>query len=1262
MNGSRSAPPRHGDRSSLDALNRTIEGLEARIQGLMAGAGRSAAAEQKAEGNLAYGQRKQAVGEQRTTRDDIGTLQQIRERQRVLEQSGYAAQRSPVRPETRQPAPTVETPHSKDGRYATPVRRETVREAMASAATRRQQAPATHDLTDALAIMKRDIADGVSREMRALREEIRSIKTEAEESRFAQNVQSDLARLAEGIDQLAVHAMPETKGLRSEFEELRAVMDGLAREASLKQMQSQWTGIEERIHEADASALKEELVTLAYRVDDIRNQLGLMAESPVIRGLEQKLLNLAGMMEKLGARMQPGDTEFADHFGMLDQRLDEISRAIAANSRGASAADDAVFQRLDGRLSALFEHVEALSHSAADTRATDDLSLRLELLAGKIEELAGEQATTRLEERVEQLTAMIQELQAPGQQAELADILAEISHKIDALDRSHAVDGVREKLDHLASRLDEIALQPVAQDIGGEAAIMRLEDRLVDIAAKLDEASAAPRNNDEALRGLESQIAHLSTLISQPGTGSAPAAWPVDFDERMATIEGYMATSDEYIVEAARQAAEAVVEAYARNLSSGSINSGADIAALSGLAEDLKHLEDLTRGSETRTHQTFEALHDTLVQIADRLDRLEGQISGDARPIRSETVERAPMFASAAPAPRETAAMAAPALSTALAEQMARADVGDTDARLKETSAIGSTMGDYIPENAQHDDGEDDIEVAAETPRKTGLLAGLTRRFRSAPKADAPAPARTVVEPAPSIDPSDVLPPERENDLLEPGSGAPDVKKILERVRASQAAGEFDREKAGERADYIAAARRAAKAAAQEADPSQLGSMGKTQGNPGKGKGGKSGSTFFQHRRPILMAVGAVLLALMAMPLIKTVTTGTRAPQVASVESTANPARPADEVARAPEAAPAPVAEAPAADVARQDPNTVDNGPAGLPPAEDTASQARTEDTAAADPVVTPPVAHEPAAEAPSETAAAEQPLGPITVPIGIEPASLVDAATAGDANALFEIGARFTDGRGVQADPAEAAKWYRLAADRGLPPAQYRLGNLLEKGTGIERNLDEAMTYYRQAAEAGNASAMHNLAVLYASGAAGQPDYAAAVEWFRNAADLGVADSQFNLAILYARGNGAAQDLEESYKWFGVAAKGGDTDAAAKRDEVAKAMRKEQLDSARGKLDTWAAKPLDPQANAVNLPEEWASGAKLTTASVDMTKAIRNIQAILNKNGFDAGTPDGKMGQKTTAAIKAFQSSIGQEPSGKVNDALVRELLARNS
>jgi localization factor PodJL len=61
------------------------------------------------------------------------------------------------------------------------------------------------------------------------------------------------------------------------------------------------------------------------------------------------------------------------------------------------------------------------------------------------------------------------------------------------------------------------------------------------------------------------------------------------------------------------------------------------------------------------------------------------------------------------------------------------------------------------------------------------------------------------------------------------------------------------------------------------------------------------------------------------------------------------------------------------------------------------------------------------------------------------------------------------------------------------------------------------------------------------------------------------------------------------------------------------------------------------------------------------MSKAIRNIQAILNNNGFDAGPPDGVMGKKTVSAIKEFQASIGMAATGEIDDRLVQELLARN-
>jgi len=272
-----------------------------------------------------------------------------------------------------------------------------------------------------------------------------------------------------------------------------------------------------------------------------------------------------------------------------------------------------------------------------------------------------------------------------------------------------------------------------------------------------------------------------------------------------------------------------------------------------------------------------------------------------------------------------------------------------------------------------------------------------------------------------------------------------------------------------------------------------------------------------------------------------------------------------------------------------------------------------------------------------------------------------VTAAKGGDPLAFYEIGARFSEGRSVPENMAEAAKWYQRAADAGVVPAQYRLASMYEKGMGLTRDASKAKALYLAAAGQGNASAMHNLAVMLASGRDASPDFAEATKWFAKAAELGIRDSQFNLAVLYARGNGVPQDLTESYKWFSAAAREGDMDAAAKRDEVAKAMKPEQLESAKAKADAWKVQPVDAKANTVDVPDAWVGPAN-KTASVDMTKAVRNIQAILNNNGFDAGKPDGQMGKKTVAAIKAFQKSVGQEPTGEITEQLVKELLKRNS
>ena len=233
-------------------------------------------------------------------------------------------------------------------------------------------------------------------------------------------------------------------------------------------------------------------------------------------------------------------------------------------------------------------------------------------------------------------------------------------------------------------------------------------------------------------------------------------------------------------------------------------------------------------------------------------------------------------------------------------------------------------------------------------------------------------------------------------------------------------------------------------------------------------------------------------------------------------------------------------------------------------------------------------------------------------LPLTIGGPALRLAALAGDPSAAYEVAVRFAEGRLVPANNEEAARWFEIAAKKGLAPAEFRLGALYEKGLGVQKSLATARDLYRAAAEKGHGKAMHNLAVLYAEGADGNPDYRTAAQWFRKAADRGIADSQYNLAILYARGVGVEQNLGESYKWFFLAAKEGDQDAARKRDEIASRLDQQSLEAARAAADKW--KPLPQPADAVTVKGAWDAPANGTpppkpkphSAKVSMPDAAR--------------------------------------------------------
>jgi localization factor PodJL len=578
--------------------------------------------------------------------------------------------------------------------------------------------------------------------------------------------------------------------------------------------------------------------------------------------------------------------------------------------------------------------------------------------------------------------------------------------------------------------------------------------------------------------------------------------------------------------------AERVARTVAADLASTLPHASVDVSALK---QDLETLHANQSESEQRTHETLEAVHDTLERLVERLTMVETDVRADERPGSVRAEER--------PAPAAPFA-AMPAL-------------------VPEPAAAMPPMPRPAPPT--HAQRGERTPIAPDLPADTPLEPGSTGRGRSA----------------------------------------------AERIAASEAAlGPLKREgtEVAGKANFIAAARRAAQAAANEGGMAdgQRTEEHKENETPTS----LIGRFLANRRRALVLGVSALLVLYGAMQIVGMMGGAGEAPRPTS--SQAQPPQPTK--LAAPAIAPA-VPSAPAPAIA----------PPPAAPAAQTAAEALVAPTPTASLIA--PMAVTTRALPATQPAPASEPTGSVKPPLDIAPvaapavtpappamhtANLADklpasiggpalrtAGAAGNPAAEYEIGVRFAEGRGVPANMELAVQWLERAAGQGLAPAQYRLGSLYEKGQGVKKDLEKARTLYLAAADKGNAKAVHNLAVLYAEGIDGKPDYRTAAQWFRKAAERGVADSQYNLGILYARGIGVDQNLAESYKWFSLAAAQGDQDSAKKRDDVSGRLDQQSLVAARLAVQTWAAEPAPDEAMTVKAPANGWDGAPAAAAPV---------------------------------------------------------------
>ena len=163
--------------------------------------------------------------------------------------------------------------------------------------------------------------------------------------------------------------------------------------------------------------------------------------------------------------------------------------------------------------------------------------------------------------------------------------------------------------------------------------------------------------------------------------------------------------------------------------------------------------------------------------------------------------------------------------------------------------------------------------------------------------------------------------------------------------------------------------------------------------------------------------------------------------------------------------------------------------------------------------------------------------------------------AQKGDLQAQFDLGAA-----NGNANPTEAAKWLRKAADRNHAEAQFYLAAALEKGLGVKQDFAEAAAWYRKSAEQGSASAQINLGTLHLDGHGVKQDAAEAVRWFRRAAAQGHVVAQFNSGLAAAEGKGVKTDLADAYFWLTLAIRQGHETAHHAREQVSLQMLPDQI------------------------------------------------------------------------------------------------------
>ena len=146
-------------------------------------------------------------------------------------------------------------------------------------------------------------------------------------------------------------------------------------------------------------------------------------------------------------------------------------------------------------------------------------------------------------------------------------------------------------------------------------------------------------------------------------------------------------------------------------------------------------------------------------------------------------------------------------------------------------------------------------------------------------------------------------------------------------------------------------------------------------------------------------------------------------------------------------------------------------------------------------------------------------------------------SADMGNVNAQVTMGRLYALGaRGLRKDIDAARKYLSEAANAGDAAAMANLGNMYANGFGVDANNETALHWFHKAANKGNAMGRYGLGYMTLAGHGVEQDHGMAVKYLNQAAEQGLADARYFLAVLHLRGIGVKQDFTKAYHNFNIA------------------------------------------------------------------------------------------------------------------------------